>query len=297
MPKVKAKLKRNSQNQRVTTDKSWFDQKCKELYANYCKKIHTFNGKKTFNSHIDLNSANKAYKKYACKLKRSYKRQEGYMLCKLKKDNPRKLYSLFREKNQRKCDLNITDFFEYFKELLSSAPNSNKRPEVINNECVFDELDADITADEIIKAIHELKMDKSHGPDCLLNEFFIEYKDFIIPHLCTFFTAVLISGYFPSSWSDAILVPIFKSGDANDSANYRGISLVSNLGKLFTTILNKRLLNWTTVNDILSDAQFGFRNGYSAADAVFCLYSVIQNTLCRNVEYFVNLHRKMGLVC
>ncbi|VDI57091.1 Hypothetical predicted protein [Mytilus galloprovincialis] len=153
MPKVKAKLKRNSQNQRVTTDKPW-------------------------------------------------------------------------KKNQRKCDLNITDFFEYFKELVSSAPNSNKRPEVINNECVFDELDADITADEIIKAIYELKMDKSHGPDCLLNEFFIEYKDFIIPHLCTIFNAVLISGYFPSSWSDAILVPIFKSGDANDAANYRGISLV-----------------------------------------------------------------------
>ena len=67
---------------------------------------------------------------------------------------------------------------------------------MINNECVFDELDADITADEIIKAIYELKMDKSHGPDCLLNEFFIEYKDFIIPHLCTIFNAVLNSGYF-----------------------------------------------------------------------------------------------------
>ena len=46
---------------------------------------------------------------------------------------------------------------------------------MINNECVFDELDADITADEIIKAIYELKTDKSHGPDCLLNGFFIEY--------------------------------------------------------------------------------------------------------------------------
>ncbi|VDI11413.1 Hypothetical predicted protein [Mytilus galloprovincialis] len=37
----------------------------------------------------------------------------------------------------------------------------------------------------------------------------------------------------PSSWSDAILVPIFKSGDANDAANYRGISLVSNLANYY----------------------------------------------------------------
>ncbi|CAC5365021.1 unnamed protein product [Mytilus coruscus] len=84
MPKVKSKLKRNCQTQRINTDKPWFDQKCKERYADYCKRLHTFNRKKTYNSHIDLNSAKKSYK--------------NYELCKLKKDNPRKFYSLFKKK-------------------------------------------------------------------------------------------------------------------------------------------------------------------------------------------------------
>ena len=50
-------------------------------------------------------------------------------------------------------------------------PEINKRPEIPTNDCVFEELEVDITADEILKAINELKRDKSHGPDCLFNEF------------------------------------------------------------------------------------------------------------------------------
>lgn len=107
-----------------------------------------------------------------------------------------------------------------------------------------------------------------------------------MPYLCTIFNAVLSTGYFPTTWSDAILVPIFKSGKVNDAANYRGISLVSSMGKLFTTVLNVRLLEWATHNDIITDAQFGFRTGYSTTDAVFSLYSVIQNTLCKNKRLY-----------
>lgn len=101
-------------------------------------------------------------------------------------------------------------------------------------------------------------------------------------YVFTIFNAVLSTRYFPTAWSDAILVPIFKSKEVNDAANYRGISLVSSLDKLFTTVLNVRLLKWATNNDMLTDAQFGFRNIYSTTDAVFSLYSVIQNTLCKN---------------
>ena len=97
---------------------------------------------------------------------------------------------------------------------------------------------------------------------------------------------VLSSEYFPSTWSDAILVPAFKSRDANDTANYRGVSLVSNQGKLFTTILNSRLLKCSSINDILSDAPFGFSNSYSTVDAVFCLYSVIQISFCKGNKLY-----------
>ena len=41
--------------------------------------------------------------------------------------------------------------------------------------------------------------------------------------------------------------------------NYRGITLMSNLGKLFTSILTNRVEQWFENNNLLSDAKFGFR--------------------------------------
>ena len=45
-------------------------------------------------------------------------------------------------------------------------------------------------------------------------------------------------GYFPDKWSEGFIVPLFKKGDINEVSNYRGITLLSTLGKLFPRILN-----------------------------------------------------------
>ena len=68
--------------------------------------------------------------------------------------------------------------------------------------------------------------------------------------------------------------------------NYRGISLVSNLGKLFTSILNERLKKWSDNNDVITDAQFGFKNGYSTQDAIFALNSIISKTLSKKKRLY-----------
>ena len=53
--------------------------------------------------------------------------------------------------------------------------------------------------------------------------------------------------------------------------NYRGISLLNVLGKVFTFILNKRFTEWTDSNGVSSDAQDGFRKTYSTTDHIFTL--------------------------
>jgi hypothetical protein len=75
-----------------------------------------------------------------------------------------------------------------------------------------------------------------------LNEYFIEYKDLLLPLLNKLFNGILISGLFPEAWSIAVMVPVFKCGDPSDPNNFRGISLVSCLAKLFTNIINNRLI-------------------------------------------------------
>ena len=81
---------------------------------------------------------------------------------------------------------------------------------------------------------------------------------------------MLQSGIFPAAWVKGCIIPVFKKGDCNDPNNYRGITIVSCLGKLFTSILNKRLLDWDKEYNIISDAQFGFKPGVSTVDAIFC---------------------------
>ena len=90
---------------------------------------------------------------------------------------------------------------------------------------------------------------------------------------------ILSTGWFPEIWVKSVLVPLFKKGLVEDTSNYREISLISHVGKLFTSVLNTRLMNRCKENSILTDAQFGFIPGYGTQDAIFALYSVIAKTL------------------
>ena len=80
-------------------------------------------------------------------------------------------------------------------------------------------------------------------------------------------------------WSQGIIVPVYKKGDVNNPDNYRGITLLSHMSKLFTSILNKRLLSWSDLNSVVTDAQFGFKPGSGTRDAIFVLHSLISKTL------------------
>ena len=51
------------------------------------------------------------------------------------------------------------------------------------------------------------------------------------------------------------------------------------MSKLFTSILNKRLLSWSDLNSVVTDAQFGFKPGSGTRDAIFVLHSLFSKTL------------------
>ena len=74
----------------------------------------------------------------------------------------------------------------------------------------------------------------------------------------------------------AILV---KRVHANDANNYRGITLISCLEKIFTSVINNRLLKWSDENSIVTDAQFGFKPGFGTTDAIFSLHTFISKVL------------------
>ena len=68
-------------------------------------------------------------------------------------------------------------------------------------------------------------------------------------------------------WSLSIITPIFKTGSKMDPSNYRRISLLSCLEKLFSAILNQRLLRYVLENKILKVGQLGFLAGNRTSDS------------------------------
>ena len=66
------------------------------------------------------------------------------------------------------------------------------------------------------------------------------------------FNKVLNTGEIPNKWITGIIIPIYKGkGSELDPSNYRGITLLSCMGKLFTHILNERLTRFVEVNNLL----------------------------------------------
>lgn len=109
----------------------------------------------------------------------------------------------------------------------------------------------------------------------------------VIKILVKLFNVVLEHGCVPDVWGIGVIKPIYKNkGDVNNPDNYRGISLVSCLGKLFTSMLNARLTEFLDSENGISEIQAGFRKSYSTTDHIFLLKSIIDLYLCQGRRLF-----------
>ncbi len=215
---------------------------------------------------------------------------------KLRFGYPKQFWNYFKKKKKSVGnDVSVDDFCKYFSSLCNDVFVCNnaeanafcQENNFDNDDCPFEELNIPITADEVLCAVKSLKKGKAAGPDFLLNEYFTESIDILCAHLCDLFNAILESGFFPDKWIEGVIVPVHKKGDTKNAQNYRGITLVSCFSKLFTTILNKRIETFCENNNVISDAQFGFRKGKSTVDAIFILHSVIQHYLNNNKRLYI----------
>ena len=74
----------------------------------------------------------------------------------------------------------------------------------------------------------------------------------------------------------------YKNGDKSNPGNYRGITLTSTLSKLFTYILNERLLKWLDFHQLSSQSQFAYKPGYNTTDAVYVLHSILDQSMTKS---------------
>ena len=157
----------------------------------------------------------------------------------------------------------------------------------INNENINVEfLDKNFDKDEILKVISSLKRNKSSGCDEIVADFFIDSKDFITPYLVKIFNKIYQDGVYPSAWTKGIIVPIHKKGDKLDAQNYRGITLINSMAKIFSLCLRNRLNKWCEMENVLNESQFGFRDKKSTTDCIFILHCLIQKLFYKKSKLF-----------
>ena len=145
----------------------------------------------------------------------------------------------------------------------------------------IESLDCPISEEEVTESIRKLMQGKASGLDNVLAEMLKSAGALLTPFLTECFNEIFKSGSYPDTWTRAVIVPIHKKGDTRAADNYQGISLLSLLGKCYTTILNKRLYEWLEDNNKIAETQASFRKGSSITDHVFTLYAITQKYLSR----------------
>ena len=143
------------------------------------------------------------------------------------------------------------------------------------------------TFDEILQNITKLKNNKSGGLDNIINEFLKFAPTSLLSFICDMFNTILNSGIVPEIWSTGLIMPLYKKkGDIYDPNNYRGITLLSCLGKLFTSCLNSRITKYFYDNEKIGYEQAGFRPEFSTLDHIFTLHTVIEYYKCKSKRIY-----------
>lgn len=151
-----------------------------------------------------------------------------------------------------------------------------KEKKVINMNSIFL---ATTDSLEVKETISSLKNGKAAGIDGLKAETLKAISSIISAPFACIINKCIETGCFPSVFKKSIVLPIYKSGDRMKVSNYRPISLITNLTKIFEKIIKKRLCKYLEKFNILSERQYGFREGKSTQDAILHLTSEMYKAL------------------
>jgi hypothetical protein len=272
---------------------------------------------KRFNKTKDINTllCYRVYRNKANNLAKKLKSQS--FIKKLDCKSPKMFWSNIKQLLPLKCDsskISLTkqvikpsdnEFANFFANVANNLLNSNNvpYPDFTNNayftngslKFTFSTVDTSY----ILKLINKLPL--KYSPDALgISSYLLKASNLIVaPFLTDIFNSFILSNSFPSIFKIAQLIPLFKSGDASNPSNYRPISILPNLSKIFEYILYDQINEYLSINNLISDYQFGFRKNHNTNFAITYLLNEIIDNLnqSKNVlAIFLDLAKAFDLV-
>ena len=120
-----------------------------------------------------------------------------------------------------------------------------------------------ITVDTISRIISGLKPKTSTGIDNISNKLLKFVKNVISEPLSIIINQMLKLGIFPDLLKISKVVPLYKKDDDSNLSNYRPISLLPSISKIFEKVLLEQLTTYLDNNNLIHNHQYGFRKRHS----------------------------------
>ena len=207
------------------------------------------------------------------------------------KSNPRKTWKLINEVTSRKKNMtkdiseiqignkSITStpelaeifnkhFIEIGPKLASEIPISNIKPESYLTPTVKSFTLQSPNVDMVCKLLRGINEKKATGLDKIPCKLLKLAADVLAPSLTDIFKCAIDTGIFPDEWKLARVTPIFKKGAKSELNNYRPISVIPIVAKIFERVIFDQLYNYFNENELLTSAQSGFRSLHSTLTAL-----------------------------
>ena len=176
----------------------------------------------------------------------------------------------------QKADL-FNDYFISISSVNNSNTDINIEPRITDDNNLSD---IDITEQEVLDQINLLDTSKSYGPDGLPPRIIKEGGKALSKIIQKLFSISIDNNTFPLIWKSANVVPLYKKDNRDAITNYRPISLLSSVSKIFEKIIFKHIYNHFKDNFIISDFQSGFLPKRSTTTQLIDVY----HTFCQAID-------------
>ena len=181
--------------------------------------------------------------------------------------------------------LNIADSFNKFFTTISGKIKSKIRPsatkfnDYLKAPCDESFFLAPATPKEVCDIITSMKISKSVGPYSIPTRILQLSKDILSTPLCEIINLSFSSGVLPEKLKTAKIIPIFKDDCKMSCNNYRPISLLPNISKIFEKLMYTRLYNFLETFNCLYKLQFGFKQNTSTVHALISITEEIRDAI------------------
>ena len=152
--------------------------------------------------------------------------------------------------------------------LANEIPQVKKEPEIFLKPTNKKFSLRPCKVDEVRKLLNKMDGKKSTGLDDLPCSLLKIAGDIIAPSLTVIFNQSISTSIVPNDWKLARVTPIFKKGKKGDPYNYRPISVISAVAKIFEKVIYDQFYNYLNDNHLLANSQSGFRSLHSTLTAL-----------------------------